>query len=413
MYGLLGKSLSHSFSKPIHELLSPTLQYELLETFSLNDFISNIPFKGLNVTLPYKHEVLEMLDGLEAKAKAIGAVNTIVNQNGKKYGYNTDYIALKDIISNKYPTNQETMIVILGNGSTKGTLKHVLNDLGYQNVYVCARNPKENELALADIPLESEVLINATPVGMYPNNESSFDIDFHKYNKVKLVHDLVYNPFQSTLVQQAKAHDIKTMNGLEMLFLQAYHAQKLFGLSPSNSIDALMKTFKRDTMNIVFIGLPFSGKSHYGRLLAKTIDRPFIDIDNAIETKTALSIDSIFKVKGEDYFRLIEKHIVMDKAKNHSQIIAPGGGVVLDETLMMALKQNSFIIYLDMDDALIDRIDIKNRPLIKTKNDWVRLKNNRMALYKHYADAIIQKDTLDEAEILKRIEVTIDAYFNY
>jgi len=412
MYGLLGKTLRHSFSKQIHEALSPEMNYELLETKSLRDFIKTIPFKGLNVTLPYKHDVLDMLDYIDPTAKAIGAVNTIVLKDNKKHGYNTDYLALKEIIENTYPSNRNTVVTILGNGATKGTLMYALKQSGYQTIHVCARNPKADEHHINAIPKDSEIIINATPVGMYPSNESSFNFDLSDFPNIKLVHDLVYNPFNTTLVQQAKSFGIKALSGLKMLYLQAYHAQKLFGLTPKKNIDALIEQFKKETMNIVFIGLPFSGKSHYGRLLAKSLQRPFVDIDNEIENTTSLSIDSIFRSKGESYFRMIEGKIVHQKAKLHRQIIAPGGGVILNEALMIALKQNSFIIYLDMDDQLIDRINIKGRPLIKNKTDWMLLKENRESLYKQYADAVIRKDTFDEAVILKRIEGTIDAYFN-
>ncbi len=412
MYGLLGKTLGHSFSKQIHQALSPEITYELLETKSLKDFIRTIPFKGVNVTLPYKHEILDLLDYIDPTAKAIGAVNTIVLKDNKLCGYNTDYLALKEIIDNTYPSNKETVITILGNGATKGTLMYTLKLLGYQKIHVCARNPKANEHPLTAIPKESEIIINATPVGMYPSNDSHFDIDLNEFPNMKLIHDLVYNPFYTTFIQQAKSHGIKALSGLKMLYLQAYYAQKLFGLSPKKNIDALIEQFKKETLNIVFIGLPFSGKSHYGRLLAKSIQRPFVDIDNEIENTTNLSIDSIFTIKGESYFRMIEGQIVQKKAKLHRQIIAPGGGVILNEALMIALKQNSFIIYLDMDDALLERINIKGRPLIKSKTDWMLLKENRESLYKHYADAVIRKDTFDEAVILKRIEATIDAYFN-
>ncbi|WP_425463707.1 shikimate dehydrogenase family protein, partial [Methanocalculus natronophilus] len=139
MYGLLGKTLRHSFSKQIHEALSPEMNYELLETKSLRDFIKTIPFKGLNVTLPYKHDVLDMLDYIDPTAKAIGAVNTIVLKDNKKHGYNTDYLALKEIIENTYPSNRNTVVTILGNGATKGTLMYALKQSGYQTIHVCAR----------------------------------------------------------------------------------------------------------------------------------------------------------------------------------------------------------------------------------------------------------------------------------
>ncbi len=413
MYGLLGKKLAHSFSVYIHEALSPSMHYQLYETDDVAAFLKSAPFKGLNVTIPYKQAVIDHLDTVDESVTITGVVNTIVKKDNKLHGYNTDYMALKNLVETHYPKNINARITILGNGATARSLLSVFKQKNYQNITICARNPKAGEHSLDAIPEDTQVLINATPVGMFPDVDGAFDIDFTPLNSLKLVHDLVYNPFNTRLIIAAKDHGIKTMNGLELLFTQAFYAQQHFGLSPKTDIHQLLNTFLKQFMNIVFIGLPFSGKSHYGRRLAKQSDKPFIDIDTLIEDRTGTSIKHLFMYKGEPYFREVEQTLVKEVARQHRQIIAPGGGVVLDHDTMVALKQNAFVIYLEMNDALIDNLTLKNRPLIKSKDDWHRLKQKREKLYKHYADTIIIKDTMDDAVILKKIEEALNAYFNH
>ena len=412
MYGLLGKTLSHSFSPYIHEKLNPDITYNLYETETVGDFLRALPFKGLNVTIPYKQTVIPYLDNVEEAAENIGSVNTIVNYNGQLTGFNTDYTALRSIIKKRYPKSYNSPITILGNGATMRSVKFALRHENYHNITVCARNPKAGESLLEDIPEDTEIIINTTPVGMYPDVKDSVNVDFSGLKRIRLIHDLIYNPFQTLLMLQGKAHGARTMNGLELLVTQAYHSQKHFGLSPRDNLSEIMTAFRKEFMNIVFIGLPFSGKSHYGRELAKTYDKVFVDTDTLIEERHAMSTQNIFTYKGEDYFRSVEKDIVMEKAKEFGQILAPGGGVVLNEDAMMALKQNAFIIYLDMDDALLESSDLRGRPLIKSKNDWVRLKKERQSLYRTYADTVIRKDTMDESVIISRIEEALNAYFS-
>lgn len=411
MYGLLGKKLTHSFSPYVHESISKELDYQLYETLNIKAFLKAKPFKGVNVTNPYKHEVIPYLDELDPSAHRTQTVNTITNTDGVLKGYNTDYLALKDIIASRFPQKKQTGITILGNGATMRSIKLALLDKGFANITVCARNPKDNENSLGDIPKSTQILINATPKGMYPDNDASFNIDFSKFPSMQLVYDLIYNPFYTNLLLDAKRHSIKVMNGLELLVRQATHSQKIFGcITNSLAPQSITRKIQRNFTNIVFIGLPFSGKTHYGQLLAKQTNRPFVDIDHVIEEKEGISVPNIFQFKGERYFRQVEKNVIKDKASKHQQIIAPGGGAVLDKEAMRALRQNAFIIYLDLEPNLLEESDLKGRPLVNTLSDIMTLKRDREALYRNYADTIISRDTSNDDIVLGKIKEALNAY---
>ncbi len=413
MYGLLGKKLTHSFSPFVHERINRNIDYRLYETLNVGAFLSAKPFKGINVTNPYKQTVIRHLDTLDDSAEQTQSVNTITNTNGTLKGYNTDFIALKEIIQTRFPKSKNTQVTIMGNGATMRSIKQALLSCGYENIRVCARNPKETEYDITSIPNDVNVLINATPKGMYPDNDATFNIDFANYSRIELVFDLIYNPFFTNLLLNAKRHSIKTMNGLELLIRQALHSQKLFGLTNiQREPKDIARTIQRAFTNIVFIGLPFSGKTYYGQLLAKDIDRPFVDIDQYIEDKVGMSVPNIFQYKGERYFRQLEKNVIKDKAAQHRQIIAPGGGAVLDHEAMQALRQNAFIIYLDLEPSLLEEGDLKGRPLVSSVDDVVTLKREREALYRNYADTIISRGTADDTVILNKIKEALHAYLN-
>ncbi|MGM0436092.1 MAG: shikimate kinase [Bacillota bacterium] len=416
MYGLLGKSLKHSLSKAIHERLNPSITYNLYETDDLKAFFRARPFVAINVTNPYKEACMPYLDKLDESAQKIGAVNTIVDKDGVLVGYNTDYDALRAIIASRFPNDKKSLIAIIGNGATQKTLVTALKDEGYRHLRTFARNPETDQYALKDIDHHSDldVLINATPVGMYPNNEQSFDFSLEAFDALKLVFDLIYNPLKTNLLLEAEQMNIEYINGLSMLLKQAMKAQEFFFDRPLNiDYSSFLKTLEKDLYNIVFIGLPFSGKSHYGRLFASSMDKPFIDIDQSIERQERSKIATIFKAKGEAYFRQLEAHKVLDIARRHSQVIAPGGGIILSEKAMRALKQNSLIIFLDLDLTLLEESTLENRPLVQDMSDLIALKKNRQSLYERCATLTIRKDTWDETVIKNRIEDAINEYLDY
>ncbi|MFW6298763.1 MAG: shikimate kinase [Bacillota bacterium] len=415
MYGLLGKSLGHSLSKTIHETLTPSMDYHLYETSDLKNFFRARPFKAVNVTHPYKEACMPFLDGLDETAEEAGVVNTIIDEKGKLIGYNTDVLALKQLIRDYFPANRDTVVAVIGNGATSKSIKKALTSLGYAAPHIFARHPKTNEKRLETIEEHPsiEVLIQATPVGMYPDNDQRFGFSLEAFPDLKLVFDLIYNPLRTHLLLDAKRLGIKGINGLEMLVEQARESQKRFfkDHAPMPK-DKLLEILRKKVTNLVLIGLPFSGKSHFGRLLKERLDKPLIDVDQAVEDSENAPIHAIFQKKGESYFRALEEAKVKEAAKRYGQVIVPGGGIVLSKAAMESLRQNSIIIFLDLSLDLIDETMMRGRPLAESLDDLKKLKAKRQPLYEKYADFIISKDTWDEETIIARIEEALDEYFN-
>jgi len=414
MYGLLGKTLKHSYSKTIHELIRP-MHYQYFEVDDLKTFFNHTQFNGINVTIPYKKEVLNYVDTLDETVKITGSVNTIINNNGLLFAYNTDFLALKDLLIASLPPNKKTCIAVIGNGATMQTVVKALDVLAYTNVHVYARNPKDNEKHINQIDLKTTVLINTTPVGMYPNTQAKLPINLNDFKKLVFVFDVIYNPFNTHLIIDAKQKNIKTTNGLDMLIKQAIYSNQLFFGNTYDEalLDQIKQTIYKEQMNIVFVGLPFSGKTHYAKRLGNRLKKVFIDSDIVIEETLGKKIDCIFKEDGEAYFRKTEETVLLDLLKEHSQVIAPGGGIVENETIKQALKHNSIVIYLDLDETLMATINFKNRPKVKSVDELKALKAKRKQHYLDVADIIIKKDTLETRILLERIEAEIHAYFNH
>jgi len=414
MYGLLGKTLKHSYSKTIHESIRP-MHYEFFEVEDLHAFFNKTKFKGINVTIPYKKAVLDYVDTQDETVKLTNSVNTIVNNNGLLFAYNTDFLALKDILKYELPKDKHVSIAILGNGATMQTVTTVLDVLDYQNITVYARHPKTLERHLNAIDYNSAVIINTTPVGMYPHTEDKLPFDLHQFKKLSFVFDVVYNPFKTHLIIETEALKIKAINGLDMLIKQAILSNQLFFnmTYDPNLLNTIKTTVYKERMNIVFIGLPFSGKTHYAKRLGNRLNKTFIDTDLEIEKVSGKRISEIFEEEGESAFRALEETVVLNTLKEHAQVIAPGGGIVENETLKKALKHNSLVIYLDMDESLMQSIDFKNRPKVKSLDDLLALKDLRKKHYHEVADITIKKDTLETRILLERIEAEIYAYFNH
>ncbi len=412
MFGLLGKGISHSLSKTVHEALNPQMTYHLYETHDLRTFLASVSFKGLNVTHPYKKDIIIHLDALDDTAKQTGVVNTVKKTDGKLTGYNTDYLALKKTLSDQLPKNLNTPIGILGNGATMSSTKQALMDIGRHNINVYARHPKTSEHHLSLIDEATEVLINTTPVGMYPNNEAVIDLPYAKLKSLRVMIDMIYNPLRTNFLLEGVKRGIKVYNGLALLVEQAALTQHII-LGEKPPVNDYVQRLENSLWNTCLIGMPFSGKTHYGRKLETAFNRKFFDIDREIEITQNMQIETMFKQKGETYFRQIEKQILKKHAKTHGQIISTGGGVVEQPELMWLLKQNSVIIYLDLDPSLLNPEKMDRRPLTKSIEDWHALNHKREHLYSAYADIVIKKDTLDETIILRRIKEAMHAYFSH
>lgn len=398
--GVVGKNLTHSYSPKLHNLLGDK-NYQIfdIKEEQLKNFLLQKDYKGLNVTIPYKIEAMQYMDYIDNKALEIGSINTIVN-DGILKGYNTDYDGFLYMCKGKV---NNKVCAVLGNGGASLAVQHVLKDEGAKKIYVVSRS--DNNLIsyekLNSLKDEIEIIVNTTPVGMYPHMLESI-IDIKSFKNIQYVFDLVYNPVNTVLVQEARKLNIEAISGLDMLVKQAIVADELmFNRKHNVNVTSLSKEILNEQMNIVLIGLPGSGKSTIARLLSKKLNKPYIDIDEEIVKRNNMSINDIFKIDKGITFRKLEKEIVKEISLLHNTIIATGGGVVLDDDNMKLLKANGYIINLqrDLDKIIIDN----NRPLLKSKEDLDKLYKERYDIYQSYKDISIDNNTSLEEVIIKII----------
>jgi len=414
-YGLLGKKLSHSFSKEIHEALIDK-KYTLYESDDLEEFFTTTKFNGINVTIPYKHDVISYIDELSTEAMELQAVNTIVNYGGKLKGYNTDYFGLEKALQYGHISVKDKDVIILGNGSTSRTIQYYCRQNLAKNIAVFARNPKENEYHFSSVEnfKSSSIIFNATPVGMFPNNDDPLPISLDDLPNLSSVVDVVYNPLRSSLIIEAEKRQIKAINGLSMLVFQAIKSIELFHNTIISEDIALnyYKNLQIRMNNLVFIGMPMSGKTFFAKLLGKKYSKPVIDLDREIEQLAKMKISKIFETKGEQAFRDLESTIVSKFSKEHNKAISCGGGVILNPINIDHLKQNGIIIFLDMPLELLKKCNPRNRPLLKNIENLEKLYQARYHLYHNCADIIINKNTFDHYITLQKIEVKLNEYFS-
>ncbi len=415
MYGLIGKKLTHSYSKEIHELLQSD-KYSLIELNELASFFQEKKFKGINVTIPYKQAVIEYCDTLSEIAIRTHSVNSIINNGKEIKGYNTDYVGLSFALDYHQVSLKNKTILILGNGSTSRTIQILCADRKAREIIVSARNPQHNEIHFNDLKNHQnvDVIFNATPVGMYPEVNNSLNLDLSTFPNLKVVVDLIYNPFKTKLLLSTKKRNLKTINGLLMLVHQAVKSSELFHntIYPEEITLKIYRSLKLKMLNFVLIGMPMSGKSYFAQLLGEHYHKIVVDIDKLIEETTGQSIPSIFRNSGENAFRNLETNTIMSVAKEHNQAISIGGGAILNENNIQYLKQNGIIVFLDVSLAMLKTFNPKNRPLLKDKNNLEKLYYERYPLYTKYADITITKDSLDENKTLHTVEVKIDEYLN-
>lgn len=408
-YGLIGKKLTHSISPYIHSLMG-NIDYESkeIDTKEIEIFLQKKDFLGINVTIPYKEIVINYLDEINPLAKEIGSVNTIINKNGKLIGYNTDYYGFKQLLleNNINPNNLNCMV--LGTGGTSKTIQTVLKHLGAKKIYVVSRTPNNNQISyekaitLNDIDL----IINATPKGMYPNNDEKI-ISLDYFNNLKAVIDVIYNPINTKLILQAKAKNITASGGLKMLIYQAIYADKLFFLK-SNDAKISMSNILKKYSNIVLIGMSYSGKSTIGKKLSKVLNKEYFDIDYEIEKEVKMSVKDIFNYYEEEYFRELETKKIKDISKKQGIIISTGGGIIKNIENIFALKQNGIIINLIRDFSLINISD-DSRPLTRSKQEYVELYKQRKDFYEKYSDITVFNNK-DIKNCIEEIITKIDLF---
>ena len=409
-YGCIGEKLGHSFSKEIHNALA-TYNYELkeLEKTEVDAFMKSHDFKAINVTIPYKQTVIPYLDFISDEAKSIGAVNTVVNKNGKLYGFNTDFFGMKSLIERTGIEINKKKVAILGGGGTSKTAEAVSKALGAEVIFKISRNSKAGFITydeLYNISDTIDVIINTTPVGMYPDIYTSA-VEVERFKNLSGVVDAVYNPLRSKLVSDALENNIKAVGGLYMLVAQAAAAVEKFidTKITTENIEKVFKNLFNKKENIVLIGMPSSGKSTVGNMLAEKLGRAFFDSDKLVESTQNMTIPDIFKAEGEAYFRNCETEAVFELSKNNSSVIATGGGVVLNKKNIELLKENGKVFFLDRPLEMLLTTD--DRPLSSNKADLEKRYNERYDLYRNSADVVIDgSGTVDEVanQILRVIE---------
>ena len=396
--GLLGRKLGHSYSPQIHESLG-SYSYTLFEKEpeEIEDFLRHGDFTGINVTVPCKKDVIPFLDELTPAAQKMGAVNTIVRRDGRLIGHNTDCFGFLTMVRRSGLKVDGKKVLVLGFGGASNTAVAVLKDLGAQ-VVVISRTGKNNYTNL-HLHADAAVLVNTTPVGMYPNTDST-PVNLSCFPLLEGVLDVIYNPARTALLQQAEKRGIVSMNGLLMLVAQAKEAAEWFSGKkiPDDLIDPIHRKLRRQMENIILIGMPGCGKSTVGRLVAEQCGKTFVDADAVLEARAGRTIPDIFASDGEAGFRALETETLAELGKQSGLVIATGGGCVTMARNYPLLHQNGNIFWLIRDLA---KLPAEGRPLslITKAEDMFRI---RKPLYEAFADHDISNNG-DPRETVDRI----------
>lgn len=396
--GLLGEKLGHSFSPQIHAQLAD-YSYQLfeVENENLDEFMQKREFDAINVTIPYKKAVMPYLDYISDDAKKIGCVNTIVKKDGKLCGYNTDYYGFMHTVKSAKVDLSGKKALILGTGGASLTVRAVLEDCGVKTIINISRSG-ENNYDNLHLHYDADVIVNATPVGMYPNCDAA-PIDLSHFTNCKAVFDLIYNPLKTKLLCDAQKCGMKYCNGLKMLCFQAKKASEFF--CDAQIDDALGEKIEENITNqmsnIALIGMAGCGKSTIGKALSQRLDCRLIDTDLLVEQNENTTIPQIFETKGEEYFRECETKALKSAAYQSGVIISTGGGIVTQQRNLDILRKNCKIVYIKRD---LEKLTSDGRPLSQ-KHGVQALFEKRKALYESFADYIVDNNgdinnTVDE-----------------
>ena len=390
--GLIGEHLEHSFSPQIHEKLAD-YSYELFEMSKdeIQSFALNGGLDAFNVTIPYKKDIIPFLDEISPEASAIGAVNTVVRRDGRLYGYNTDYFGFEYMLSLSGIDPKGKKALVLGRGGASLTVAAVLRDKGVSALTVLGSrdNTPENISLCRDV----EIIVNATPVGMYPNNLKT-PVNLSNFPNCVLVLDLIYNPTKTALLIDAEKLGITAVNGLPMLVAQAAKAFEFFtddSFDPRD-IERISADISRETRNIVLVGMPSCGKSTLGKLLAEKTGRAFIDADEEFTRTHKISPAKAITELGEDAFREMEHQVILELGKKSGVVIATGGGVVTREKNYAPLHQNGVILFLE---RKLENLSSNGRPLSQ-KTDISLLYAKRIDGYRAFADITLSSQEVPE-----------------
>ena len=438
-YGLIGKTLVHSYSKEIHEALG-RYQYQLfsLAEDEMPDFINARDFRGLNVTIPYKKDVIPLCDEVTDLARGIGAVNTLfwknasgtgasesINQEDRiLVGHNTDYEGFLYAASRAGIDFEGKDVLILGTGGTSLMARRAAADQNAAKIYIASRHPETDPPSgseiqdagilstvsydqLPEIADSIDVIVNTTPVGTFPNNMQQV-IRLKDFPGCQAVIDVIYNPFKTALLLEAEKLGLKYTNGLPMLVAQATAAAGYFLGTPGafqKENQRIIKSMQQQMGNIVLIGMPGTGKSIIGKLLAELTGKTLQDTDAKIEEEAKMTIPEIFEKEGEAGFRDRESAICKKLGKERNLIIATGGGAILRPENIDALRQNGTLVHITRS---IDKLPTRGRPLSKNIEALKKMEAQRMPLYKSAADITFRNNyTCSRKKLRQRVNTYI------
>ena len=415
-YGLIGEHLGHSFSKQIQTRIAEIenvkdYDYQLVELNKeeFKEFMKEKDFKGINVTIPYKKDVIPYLDEMDESAKAIGAVNTIINVDGKLKGFNTDFGGFLYMVKAHNVHMEGKKVLIIGNGGACAAVKAVCEHENANDIVIVSRSANRGAISYDEMytsHLDADIIVNTSPVGMYPNIMNA-PVDVSWFHKLECVLDVVYNPILTRLCFEAQEADIKRVVGLEMLIAQAKYTFEIFeNMSFDDSIiDEIKKEMLKNHCNIVLIGMPSAGKTTIGKMLEEKLGKEFIDLDDMIIAKAGKSIPEIFQESGEAGFRAIETEVAIEASKMNNKIIATGGGVIKHKVNMDFLRLNGITIFIDRDINKLISSD-PNRPLSSSKQALQQMYKERYPLYQKYAAYV----AVNNANVEETVDDIVNAY---
>lgn len=398
--GLLGEHLTHSYSPQIHALLGE-YSYELFEVApdALAEFLRSDRFDCLNVTIPYKRAVVEFCATLSDAARELGSVNTLVRRpDGSLHGENTDLDGFRWLLERNGGVQPGEKALVLGTGGASQTVQAVLRAAGAE-VTVLSRHGEQNYSTLG-AHADATLVVNATPVGMYPNNGARL-IDLDLLPQCRCVLDLIYNPARTRLLLDAEERKIRRENGLSMLVAQAKRAAELFTgeMIPDAVCTDILRTLEREMHNVILIGMPGCGKTSVGTLLAQRLGRPFFDADAEIERRLGCTIPAFFAREGENSFRAVETQVLAELGKRSGCVIATGGGCVTRPENYELLHQNGTLVWLRRD---LSALPVEGRPISRSRA-LSELYREREPLYRRFADICVENDDT-EAVVAEKIK---------
>lgn len=392
-FGLLGRTLGHSYSPEIHALLG-TYAYDLYprEPEQVEEFLRNGPLSGMNVTMPYKKAVIPFLDELTPTAQKLGAVNTIVRREGRLIGHNTDYQGFRYLVKKSGLEPRGKKCLVLGSGGASATVCTVLEELGGDVVVISRRG--ENHYGNLERHSDAAILVNTTPVGMYPDVGHA-PVSLEKFPKLEGVLDVVYNPARTALIMDGEKRGLVALGGLGMLVAQAAEAAQWFSGEPVSEerVEAVLRRIQGDTENIILIGMPGCGKSTTARLLQERLpQRRAVEMDAEIEKMAGKTIPEIFAEDGEAAFRMMETCVLAKFCAGSGQIIATGGGCVTREENYRLLHQNGRIFWLW---RALEELPTDGRPLSQ-QHTPLALYAQREEMYRRFADHRVESCDVEE-----------------